>query len=205
MAALIGYALNATLEHEEIADWGWRIPFFIGCLIIPLIFVLRRSLQETEEFLQRKHRPDTKEILTTIARNWRIITAGTLLVAMTTTTFYFITVYTPTYGRAVLHLSARDSLLVTMLVGISNFIWLPIGGAISDRIGRRPVLMGITVLALLTTWPVMHWLTAAPDFTRMTLVLLWFSFFFGMYNGAMVAALTEVMPVYVRTVGFSGL
>jgi MHS family citrate/tricarballylate:H+ symporter-like MFS transporter len=76
MAALIGYALNATLEHEEIADWGWRIPFFIGCLIIPLIFVLRRSLQETEEFLQRKHRPDTKEILTTIARNWRIITAG---------------------------------------------------------------------------------------------------------------------------------
>ena len=63
--------------------------------------------------------------------------------------------------------------------------------------------MGITVLALLTTWPVMHWLTVAPDFTRMTLVLLWFSFFFGMYNGAMVAALTEVMPVHVRTVGFS--
>ncbi len=59
MAALIGYALNATLEHEEIAARGWRIPF-IGCMIIPLIFVLRRSLQETEEFLQRKHRPDTK-------------------------------------------------------------------------------------------------------------------------------------------------
>ncbi|MDJ4913374.1 tricarballylate/proton symporter TcuC, partial [Salmonella enterica] len=88
-------------------------------------------------------------------------------------------------------------------VGVSNFIWLPIGGAISDRIGRRAVLMGITLLALITTWPVMQWLTAAPDFTRMTLVLLWFSFFFGMYNGAMVAALTEVMPVYVRTVGFS--
>ncbi len=189
--------------HDEIAEWGWRIPFFIGCMIIPLIFVLRRSLQETEAFLQRKHRPDTREILSTIAKNWRIITAGTLLVAMTTTTFYFITVYTPTYGRAVLHLSARDSLLVTMLVGISNFIWLPIGGAISDRIGRLPVLMGITLLALLTTLPVMHWLTAAPDFTRMTLVLLWFSFFFGMYNGAMVLALTEVMPVYVRTVGFS--
>ncbi|KAF0668222.1 hypothetical protein L244_18725, partial [Salmonella enterica subsp. enterica serovar Worthington str. BCH-3194] len=140
-------------------------------------FVLRRSLQETEAFLQRKHRPDTREIFATIAKNWRIITAGTLLVAMTTTTFYFITVYTPTYGRTVLNLSARDSLIVTMLVGVSNFIWLPIGGAISDRIGRRAVLMGITLLALITTWPVMQWLTAAPDFTRMTLVLLWFSFF----------------------------
>ena len=194
VAALIGYGLNVTLGHDEISEWGWRIPFFIGCMIIPLIFVLRRSLQETEAFLQRKHRPDTREIFTTIAKNWRIITAGTLLVAMTTTTFYFITVYTPTYGRTVLNLSARDSLVVTMLVGISNFIWLPIGGAISDRIGRRPVLMGITLLALVTTLPVMNWLT---------LVLLWFSFFFGMYNGAMVAALTEVMPVYVRTVGFS--
>lgn len=132
-------------------EWGWRIPFFIGCMIIPLIFVLRRSLQETDAFLQRTHRPDTREIFTTIVKNWRLIAAGTLLVAMTTTTFYFITVYTPTYGRAVLHLSARDSPVVTMLVGISNFIWLPIGGAISDRIGRRPVLMGITVLALITT------------------------------------------------------
>ena len=63
------------------------------------------------------------------------------------------------------------------------------------------MLMGITSLALLTTRPVMHWLTAAPDFTRMTLVPL-VLVLLGMYNGAMVAALTEVMPVYVRTVGF---
>lgn len=203
VAALIGYSLNVLLGHDQIAQWGWRIPFFIGCMIIPLIFVLRRSLQETEAFLQRTHRPDTREIFATIMQNWRLIIAGTLLVAMTTTTFYFITVYTPTYGKSVLNLTARDSLIVTMLVGISNFIWLPIGGALSDRIGRRAVLMGITLLALATTWPAMTWLTSAPDFTRMTLVLLWFSFFFGMYNGAMVAALTEVMPVYVRTVGFS--
>jgi MHS family citrate/tricarballylate:H+ symporter-like MFS transporter len=56
-------------------------------------FVLRRSLQETEAFLQRKHRPDTREILSTIAKNWRIITAGTLLVAMTTTTFILYRLY----------------------------------------------------------------------------------------------------------------
>lgn len=202
-AAVIGYYLNAHLTPAEISAWGWRIPFFIGCMIIPLIFVLRRSLVETEEFLNRKHRPDTREILYTVVQNWQVILAGMLLVAMTTTTFYFITVYTPTYGKSVLHLSAEDSLIVTMLVGLSNFFWLPIGGAISDRIGRRAVLMTIAVLALLTTYPALEWLTQAPSFERMTAVLLWLSFFFGMYNGAMVAALTEVMPVYVRTVGFS--
>lgn len=138
VAALIGYSLNITLGHDAISEWGWRIPFFIGCMIIPLIFVLRRSLQETEAFLQRKHRPDTREIFATIAKNWRIITAGTLLVAMTTTTFYFITVYTPTYGRTVLNLSARDSLIVTMLVGVSNFIWLPIGGGFPTGLAVAP-------------------------------------------------------------------
>ena len=59
------------------------------------------------------------------------------------------------------------------------------------------------MLAILTAYPTMHWLAAAPTFGRMLDVLLWFSFLFGMYNGAMVVALTEVMPVEVRVVGFS--
>ncbi|SUG20919.1 citrate-proton symporter [Salmonella enterica subsp. arizonae] len=68
VAALIGYSLNITLGHDTISEWGWRISFFIGCMIIPLIFILRRSLQETEAFLQRKYRPDTREIFATIAK-----------------------------------------------------------------------------------------------------------------------------------------
>jgi MHS family citrate/tricarballylate:H+ symporter-like MFS transporter len=93
--------------------------------------------------------------------------------------------------------------MVTLLVALSNFIWLPIGGAISDRTGRKPILMAITVLAICTSYPALSWLADAPSFGRMLTVLLWFSFFFGMYNGAMVAALTEVMPVEVRVAGFS--
>lgn len=107
-------------------------------MIIPLIFVLRRSLQETEAFLQRKHRPDTVEIFATIAKNWRIITAGTLLVAMTTTTFYFITVYTPTYGRTVLNLSARDSLIVTMLVGCPILSGYPLAARFPTGLAVAP-------------------------------------------------------------------
>ena len=136
-------------------------------------------------------------------QNWRIVLAGMLLVAMTTATFYLITVYTPTFGSTVLHLSATDSLVVTLLVAVSNFIWLPVGGALSDRIGRRPLLLACPVLAILTAYPAMSWLAAAPSFGRMLDVLLWLSFLFGMYNGAMVVALTEVMPVQVRVVGFS--
>jgi MHS family citrate/tricarballylate:H+ symporter-like MFS transporter len=203
LAAALGYAINLWMTPEDIAAWGWRIPFFVGCAIVPFIFILRRSLQETEEFRVRKHRPDTREVFQSMARNWTTVLAGTLLVAMTTSTFYLITVYTPTFGKNVLKLSAADGLVVALWVGISNFIWLPIGGAISDRIGRRPLLIGITILAILTTYPALSWLATAPSFIRMLEVLLWLSFFFGMYNGAMIPALTEVMPVEVRVVGFS--
>lgn len=59
-------------------------------------------------------------------------------------------------------LSASDSLLVTLLVAISNFIWLPIGGALSDRFGRKPVLVAMTLLTLATAYPALSLLAAAP-------------------------------------------
>lgn len=203
LAAALGYTINASMAAAEVAAWGWRIPFFIGCVIIPFIFIIRRSLQETEAFKARKHHPTANEVFRSMRDNWRTVLAGGLLASMTTTTFYLITVYTPTFGRSVLNLSTTDSLVVTLFVGLSNFIWLPIGGTLSDRIGRRPLLLAISLLCLCTAYPAMHWLAAAASFERLLSVLLYFSFFFGIYNGAMVAALTEVMPQNVRVVGFS--
>lgn len=203
VAAALGYFLNKTLATEEIAAWGWRIPFFVGCMIVPVLFVIRRSLQETEEFKQRKHRPDVKTIFRSMVENWGLVICGMLLVAMTTVSFYLITVYTPTFGKSVLKLSTMDSLIVTLCVGVSNFIWLPIMGSLSDRVGRKPLLLTFTILTILTAYPVMSWLTASPDFQKMLIAELWLSFLYASYNGAMVVALTEVMPVEVRTAGFS--
>ncbi|WP_175106156.1 MFS transporter [Pararobbsia alpina] len=203
LAAGLGFALNQWLPATAIAAWGWRVPFFVGCLIVPFLFFLRRNLEETSEFKARRHRPSMGEVFRTLAGHWMLVVAGLLLVAMTTTTFYLITVYAPTFGKTVLHLSTTDSLLVTLCVGVSNFIWLPCGGALSDRVGRQPVLLAMTALAMTTSYPALSLLAHAPSFVHMLLVLLWLSLIFGLYNGAMVAALTEVMPVEVRVAGFS--
>ncbi|KAF1053826.1 MAG: Proline/betaine transporter [Stenotrophomonas maltophilia] len=202
-AGLLGVALNHWLSPTEMGQWGWRVPFFVGCMIVPALFLIRRSLEETEAFQQSKHRPSLSEVLSSIWQNFGLVLAGTAMVVMTTVSFYLITAYTPTFGKNELHLSDFDSLLVTMCVGASNFFWLPVMGALSDRIGRRPLLLAATLLALLTAYPALSWLVADPSFARLLVVELWLSFLYGSYNGAMVVALTEVMPANVRTTGFS--
>jgi MFS transporter, MHS family, citrate/tricarballylate:H+ symporter len=204
--ALLGVALSALLPPEDIAAWGWRVPFLIGCLIIPLIFLLRRSMQETEEFAERKksrQHPTPAQIYRSVARNWQIVVLGMMMVTLTTVAFYLITAYTPTFGREVLKLGGTESLVVTLCVGVSNLFWLPVMGAVSDRVGRRPLLILFAALALVTAYPAMSWLVQAPSFERLLAVELWLSFVYASYNGAMVVALTEIMPVEVRTAGFS--
>jgi MFS family permease len=202
-AASIGVFLNGTLPPEKLERWGWRVPLLIGCLIVPFLFRLRKSLAETDEFVARKSRPSTAEILRSLSNNWRIVLVGTFMVTMTTVSFYMITAYTPTFGNSVLHLGSKGSLIVTLCVGASNLFWLPVMGALSDRIGRRPLLFGCTVFLLLTAYPAMLWLVQQPSFTRLLAVELWLSFIYGSYNGAMVVFLTEIMPADVRTSGFA--
>jgi MFS family permease len=203
VAASVGVALNAMLPPEKMEQWGWRVPLLLGCAIVPFLFRLRKSLEETEEFSARKRHPGTSEILRSLGNNWAIVLVGTLMVTMTTVSFYMITAYTPTFGNSVLHLASADSLIVTLCVGASNLFWLPIMGALSDRIGRRPLLFACTILMLVTAYPAMLWLVHEPSFTRLLTVELWLSFLYGSYNGAMVVFLTEIMPVDVRTSGFA--
>ncbi|MDY1018690.1 MFS transporter [Pseudomonas coleopterorum] len=203
VAAGLGYGLNQWLAPAQVAEWGWRIPFAIGCLIVPFIFFLRRSLEETAEFSSRVRRPSMKAVFATLYANAGLVVLGMLMVAMTTTAFYMITIYAPTFGKTVLQLSTSDALIVTLLVGVSNFFWLPVGGALSDRFGRKPLLATMSLVTAITAYPALSFLAQAPTFGHMLEVLLWFSFLYGLYNGAMIPALTEIMPVEVRVAGFS--
>lgn len=204
-AAVIGVSLRGLLTEQQMLEWGWRIPFLIGCLIVPILFWIRRSMHESEEFAQRTKRrqPTLGEIYGSLAQNWAIVLKAVLLVTLTSVFFYMITAYTPTYARQVLGLSANDSFVVTVCVGVANFIWVPVMGAVSDRVGRLPVLIIFSVLIAITAYPIMAWLVSEPSFVRLLAVLMWMSFLYGGYQGVMVVTLTEIMPAEVRATGFS--
>lgn len=202
-AALIGFITSTVLSRPQMDRFGWRIPFLIGCSLIPFLFVARRWLEETPAFAQRKEHPSIRAILGSFAVNWRVVSLGALMAVMTTVFFYMITSYTPTYGTAVLHLSVRDSMLVTICIGAANFVLLPTMGALSDRIGRKPLLITCATLGMLSSYPVLLWLVGHPSFGRLLSTELLLALIYSAYNGAMIVFLTEVMPPDVRTTGFS--
>jgi len=113
-AALLGVWLNSLLTPAQMDAWGWRIPLLVGCAIVPFLFLMRRSLAETGEFLARPRHLTHREILQSLAANWRIVGLAIMLIAMSTSAFYLITAYTPTFGRSVLRLTDFESLAVTV-------------------------------------------------------------------------------------------
>ena len=202
-AAALGIALSLSLSPAAMLDWGWRIPFVIGCLLVPFLFLARRNMVETPAFMARGSRPDFREVARSLRSAWPLVALGTMLTAMTTVSFYLITVFTPTFGTTVLHLSAAVSLTVALCIGLSNFILLPVMGALSDRVGRPPLLRGAALAGLLTSYPALVWLVDGPSFGRLLAVGLWLSAVYAAYNGALIVFLTEMMPPTASTSGFS--
>jgi MFS family permease len=202
-AALVGLLLNSFLTPEQVSGDGWRIPFLIGSLMIPFLFLIRRLLEESPDFDATAVRPSFGSLYRSVAANLPIVLAGMFTAVMTTVFFYMITAYTPTYGNSVLHLSAVGAMLVTLCVGATNFVMLPVMGAVSDRVGRRPLLIGAALAAIVTGYPALLWLVSAPSLPRLLAVELWLALVYATYNGAMIVHLTEIMPKRVRTAGFS--
>ncbi len=201
-AAALALGLGALLGASRMADWGWRLPLAFGCAIIPLLFVLRRSLEDAVP-VDRARPPPFAEAWRGLLAHRATVLTGMGLVLMTTVSFYIITAYTPSFGRVVLRLTSLASFTVTLAVGVSNLVLLPLAGALSDRVGRRPILFGATAAAALLAFPAMRWLAVSPSFARLLAVELLLSAIYAFYNGAMVVFLTELVPARVRIAGFS--
>ncbi len=202
LAAVLGVGLRFTLSNEQMDAWGWRIPFLLGCSIVPVLFWIRRTVTESHVFKAQKPQ-SVGEIFKSLAHNYHIILWSTMLVSLTSIMFYLITAYTPTFGRAELGLKPIDTFYVTTCVALTTFITIPVMAAVSDRIGRKPLLIGVSLTIAMVAYPAMTWLAAAPSFISLLLVEVGFAFLYASYQAALVVTLTEIIPANVRGTGFS--
>jgi MHS family alpha-ketoglutarate permease-like MFS transporter len=151
------------LTNDEIRAWGWRIPFVIGALLAVIVLVMRRTLHETEAFEEAKSAAKETSSLATLARYPREVLLVVGLTAGGTAAFYTYTTYMQKFLKLSVGLSDDQTTLVTISALVFGIVLQPIYGAISDRVGRKWLLIGFGVTGVLFTVPLLTALEQAKD------------------------------------------
>ncbi|MBI1396883.1 MAG: MFS transporter [Betaproteobacteria bacterium] len=204
--AVSGALLMRGLTPEQVGAWGWRIPFLIGLLIGPVGMWIRRHLSETDEFLRaseaRVHDRDA-----TIPRMLREHLRGVLvsfgLVVSGTTTYYVVLVYMPTFAKTQLGIDLGDAFVAQVVGLLCLTAVIPVCGWLSDRIGRKPLIVVALVSYLLLLYPLFTWVHANPTLTTLATMQALLCICIGMLFGPISTALAEQFPPGVRSTGLA--
>ena len=205
MGQLLALAILLVLQRfvlspAQLESWGWRIPFFIGALCAVVAFYLRRGIDETEAFKAAAQRAD-RGTLTELARHPRAVLSVFGLTLGGTVAFYTYTTYMQKFMVNTAGFSKDDATLVSTAALFVFMLLQPVVGALSDKIGRRPLLLAFGVLGSLSTVPLM---TALGDADS-----TWTAFFLMMAALVVVSGYTsinavvkaELFPAHVRALG----
>lgn len=208
LAVLSGASVAALvtrgLSPEAVDAWGWRIPFLIGLLIGPVGLWIRRHLNETEAFLEARQAPAEKQSLTRMLRNHlREVVAVMGICVGGTIAFYVILVYMPTFANKQLGLSLGDAFSAQVVAVALLTALMPVFGALSDRIGRKPMLITASAALLVVLYPLFNWLHANPSLGHLIIVQLVLCTILAVYFGPISAAVAEQFPAGVRSTGLS--
>lgn len=202
--ATAGMLVTQGLTPEQIDAWGWRLPFLFGLLIAPVGLWMRRHLSETEEFLAAKE--DATQhlgLLAVLREHLRDVLVCFGLVVSSTIMFYVVLIYMPTYAKTQLNIPLKDAFTAQVAGLIFLTVLIPLFGLLSDRIGRRAVLMLAALLYLVLTYPMMAWMLAEPSLIRLAVMQVALCSAIAVGFGAISTALAEQFPVRQRSTGLA--
>jgi MFS transporter, MHS family, proline/betaine transporter len=200
IGAILGTLLTRTLTADALNSWGWRIPFLFGLIIGPLGLYIRRGLDETSAFLQASQGPAARQDAgSLLAAHVKEMLACLGMVVTGTITFYVVLIYIPTFARTQLHIPLDQAFLAQSIGLAVEVVLIPIFGALSDRIGRKPVMIAALVLDLIVTYPLFAWVAANPSFGSLLTMQIILCGLFGVFNGPISTALAEQFPTRVRS------
>ena len=213
-AATFGSLLTAWLPAEHLNSWGWRLPFVFGLLVGPVGYYIRSHLDETPEFLalreeraaseaagERKAVSETKDAA--FSNQWGNLLLAIGIVAQSTVGVYVLQLYMPLYAVKQLHMAAAASFGVVVLNGGMQFIFSPVMGALSDRIGRIRIMLTTSILMGLLIYPMFAWLQTHPTIGWLLVLQGVAGIFKASYSGPMPALMSEIFPTQVRSTGLS--
>ena len=189
------------LTGEEIRAWGWRIPFFIGGLLAVIALIMRRNLHETEAFEAAQKVPNRTSSLRALMKYPREVLLVVGLTAGGTAAFYTYTTYMQKFLKLSVGLTDDQTTLVTVSSLVFGMILQPIYGAISDRIGRKWLLIAFGISGVLFTVPLLTTLQAAKGpLTAFVLIAAAWMIVSG-YTSINAVVKAELFPTKIRAIG----
>lgn len=197
-AGLLGLALSVVLTKQQLGDWGWRVPFLLSLLLIPLALYLRRSMPETlEHGSSRGGLPREK-----LSRHSRLIVLAVLLILGGTVSTYVGT-YMTTYAIATLHFQPAAALTATVVGGFCTLVFSLVGGRLSDTYGRRPVMLVPRIVLAVVIYPCFLLLDAAPSPAMLFAVTAAITILTAMSAAPALAIIPELLPLSIRASGLA--
>ena len=202
IGALLGALLTRSLAAETLDSWGWRVPFLLGLVIGPVGLFIRRHLQETEAFLEARGAATVRQSFgTMLATHLKEVLVCMGIITSGTISFYVILLYMPTFARTQLHLPL-DQAFVAQSISLACMIVLtPLSGALSDRIGRKPIIIAALTLYFVLVFPLFNWVHNNPSFGSLVIVQIVLCCLLGVFFGPMSTAVAEQFATRARSTG----
>jgi MHS family citrate/tricarballylate:H+ symporter-like MFS transporter len=199
---LVGVVLAASAGAASLDLWGWRVAFLIGTVVLPFGLILRQGLPET------LHRPETVALAqphgATLLASAPILLRGMALIAASTVSTY-VFAYMTTYAFKTLHMSAGVSLGATLMSGACGLTGGLLGGVLSDRLGRRALMIWPRVVFLLATWPAFFLLVRNHDAITLLGATAVITFTSALSTAAVFVSISESLRKDMRVLGMGAV
>src|ERR1041385_519142 len=198
IVALFGVVLTTTLTHDQLVDWGWRVPYVFGLLVGPAGLYIRSQMTETPQFLETEpQHPPLRELL----RRHPVSVVLALGVSIVSNASYYLLLYIPTYGIKTLHLPASTGFIATLIGGVILAVFSVVAGHWSDSISRTRIMLWTGGLFLLASYPVFWLMVAYPSLATAMFAVGFLNLIKAGYSGVLPSLLSEQFPVETRAIG----
>jgi MFS transporter, MHS family, proline/betaine transporter len=200
IVSLFGLTLTTLLSHEQLVDWGWRIPYVFGLLVGPVGLYIRSRMAETPDFLAAEKRSTVP--IGDVLRRHPVSFLLALGASIISNSSYYLLLYIPTYGVKTLHLPAYTGFAATLVGGIILAVFSVVAGYWSDKTRPRARIMLITAwLFLLTAYPCFWLMDTYPSLATAMFAVGFLNLIKAGYSGVLPSVLSEQFPVETRAVG----
>jgi len=191
--------LSLLLTPEQMLAWGWRIPFFLALPLGALALWLRVQMEETPAFIRQQSQPAPEVVNASLGATLKTILLGICRLMVWSAAGYTYLVIMPTYLQASLHTGFNQALLIAVISNLGFAATIIPAGILSDKIGRRAVMVTAAVLLLLLSLPLLNVLQATSSGLGLkALVVFIAGGIVGLLAGPGPAMLAEMFPTRVQ-------